>query len=80
MHGFALNVSGDLAPFEQITPCGIANVRMTSIQVESGMAPSLAAVAELAAKLAMVRIDDLSSAETVAGQRARVELLNLVAR
>ncbi len=36
MHGFALNVFGDLSPFDQITPCGIANVAMTSIEKESG--------------------------------------------
>lgn len=36
MHGFALNVSGDLSPFDHITPCGIANVAMTSIEKETG--------------------------------------------
>ena len=36
MHGFALNVCGDLAPFDQIVPCGIANVTMTSIEMETG--------------------------------------------
>ena len=36
MHGFALNVSGDLSPFDHIVPCGISNVRMTSIEIESG--------------------------------------------
>lgn len=36
MHGFALNVDGDLAPFSQITPCGIADVAMTSIAAERG--------------------------------------------
>jgi lipoyl(octanoyl) transferase len=36
MHGFALNVCGDLAPFDQITPCGIAGVSMTSLEKESG--------------------------------------------
>ena len=36
MHGFALNVSGDLSPFDLITPCGIANVAMTSIEKETG--------------------------------------------
>ena len=36
MHGFALNVCGDLAPFGQIVPCGIANVTMTSIEKETG--------------------------------------------
>ena len=36
MHGFALNVCGDLAPFREITPCGIAGVMMTSLEAESG--------------------------------------------
>jgi lipoyl(octanoyl) transferase len=36
MHGFALNVCGDLSPFEHITPCGISGVRMTSIVRETG--------------------------------------------
>lgn len=36
MHGFALNVSGDLAPFTVITPCGIAGVEMTSVSRQCG--------------------------------------------
>ncbi|MBA2242127.1 MAG: lipoyl(octanoyl) transferase LipB [Chthoniobacterales bacterium] len=36
MHGFALNVAGDLSGFDHIVPCGIANVAMTSIEKESG--------------------------------------------
>src|SRR5450432_510159 len=36
MHGFALNVCGDLSAFDHIAPCGIANVTMTSIEKESG--------------------------------------------
>jgi lipoyl(octanoyl) transferase len=36
MHGFALNVCGDLTPFDRIVPCGIANVTMTSIEKETG--------------------------------------------
>jgi len=36
MHGFALNVCGDLKPFGEITPCGIAGVTMTSLEKESG--------------------------------------------
>ncbi len=36
MHGFALNVCGDLAPFSEITPCGIAGVEMTSLSRECG--------------------------------------------
>jgi lipoyl(octanoyl) transferase len=37
-HGFALNVSTDLASFERIVPCGIAGVEMTSIEQELGEA------------------------------------------
>ena len=36
MHGFAINVCGDLAPFEHITPCGIGGVKMTSVSHEAG--------------------------------------------
>ena len=36
MHGFAINVSGDLSPFKEIIPCGISDVEMTSIHHESG--------------------------------------------
>lgn len=31
-HGFALNVNTDLSYFDMMVPCGIENVRMTSIQ------------------------------------------------
>ena len=34
MHGFALNVSGDLSEFEAIVPCGISGVTMTSLERE----------------------------------------------
>lgn len=35
MHGFGLNVSRDLSGYEAIVPCGIADVTMTSISLES---------------------------------------------
>ncbi len=31
MHGIAVNVSTDLSPFDLINPCGMADVRMTSL-------------------------------------------------
>jgi len=46
MHGFALNVCGDLAPFAAITPCGIAGVEMTSVARECGREISVREVAE----------------------------------
>jgi len=45
MHGFALNVCGDLSPFAQIVPCGISNVTMTSMEREIGKALSVIDVA-----------------------------------
>jgi lipoyl(octanoyl) transferase len=35
-HGFAVNVSNDLRPFEWVVPCGIEGVAMTSVQQETG--------------------------------------------
>jgi lipoyl(octanoyl) transferase len=34
MHGFALNVCGDLSPFNHIVPCGLQNVAITSMEKE----------------------------------------------
>ena len=46
MHGFALNVCGDLTPFHHITPCGIAGVEMTNLERESGKAVDVRSVAD----------------------------------
>jgi lipoyl(octanoyl) transferase len=35
-HGFALNVENDLRPFEWVVPCGLSDVRMTSVRGENG--------------------------------------------
>jgi lipoyl(octanoyl) transferase len=41
-HGFAVNVSNDLQPFEWIVPCGIEGCRMTSLTREHGAEQPLA--------------------------------------
>jgi lipoyl(octanoyl) transferase len=62
MHGFALNVCGDLSPFDRIVPCGINNVVMTSMEKETGRAFSVAGVAASLEKLVLQRIGDLRNA------------------
>ena len=59
MHGFALNVSGDLSPFDHIVPCGINNVAMTSMEKETGKVFRVADVARAVEKLALHRIKSL---------------------
>jgi lipoyl(octanoyl) transferase len=39
-HGFAVNVTNDLTPFTWIVPCGLSDVRMTSIAHELGHEPA----------------------------------------
>lgn len=70
MHGFALNVCGDLTPFEQIVPCGIANVTMTSIEKETGRDYSVVEVASRVEKIALRQIRELRSVEAVAAATA----------
>jgi lipoyl(octanoyl) transferase len=59
MHGFALNVRGDLSPFNHIVPCGINEVAMTSIEKETGKKFSVMEIGEAVEKLALDRIIDL---------------------
>jgi lipoyl(octanoyl) transferase len=70
MHGFALNVCGDLTPFEQIVPCGIANVAMTSIERETGRGCSVAEVASRVEKIALRQIRALRNVEVLAAASA----------
>ena len=63
MHGFALNVCGDLSPFNYIIPCGINNVSMTSMEKETGKAFSVVDVARIFEKLALDRIIHLRVAQ-----------------
>lgn len=59
MHGFALNVGGDLSPFRHIVPCGISDVTITSMEKEHGRPFSLIDVAADFEKLILRRIPDL---------------------
>ena len=63
MHGFALNVCGDLSPFDYIIPCGINDVAMTSMEKETGNTYSVVDVAKALEKLALDRIIDLRFAQ-----------------
>jgi lipoyl(octanoyl) transferase len=59
MHGLALNVCGDLTPFDDIVPCGIANVTMTSMERELSKPVSVADVAAVLERLVPRRLFDL---------------------
>ena len=63
MHGFALNVCGDLSPFNYIIPCGINGVAMTSMEKETGNTYSVVDVAKALEKLALDRIIALRIAQ-----------------
>lgn len=66
MHGFALNVHGDLSAFDAITPCGIAGVTMTSIEREKNEAISVADVAGRAGAIFSAQIARLRPAPATA--------------
>ena len=59
MHGFALNVCGDLSPFDHIVPCGIDNVAITSMEKEANRTFTVVEVARTLEKLALDSIVNL---------------------
>jgi lipoyl(octanoyl) transferase len=59
MHGFALNVCGDLSPFDHIVPCGINNVAITSMEKETKTSVTVADLAPMLEKLALDSIVSL---------------------
>ena len=59
MHGFALNVCGDLSPFDHIVPCGISNIAITSMEKEAKKSFTVAAVAPTLEKFALDSIVSL---------------------
>ncbi|MBC7563422.1 MAG: lipoyl(octanoyl) transferase LipB, partial [Gemmatimonadaceae bacterium] len=71
-HGFALNVNTDLSYFDLFTPCGIADVVMTSTQRELGAAaPSLKTMQGLTAAAFAATF----ALESVAASRADLDSL-----
>jgi lipoyl(octanoyl) transferase len=69
MHGFALNVCGDLSPFAEIVPCGIAGVKMTSMERETGRVISVVDVAAQFEKMVRARLADLWTDQAAAVSR-----------
>jgi lipoate-protein ligase B len=65
MHGFASTWAAT-SPFGAITPCGIANVTMTSIEQETGVNHPLESIADRMAQLARKRINHLAVSSVVA--------------
>ena len=65
MHGFALNVCGDLSPFDHIVPCGINDVAITSIEKETKKSFTVADVATAFEKIVSRRISDLRVAQAL---------------
>ncbi len=70
IHGFALNVTTDLAVFGGIVACGLPEVRMTSIEQQIGRAVPLEQVARRAAAH-LLAIFDRDSREVEAGELIR---------
>jgi lipoyl(octanoyl) transferase len=55
LHGFAINVCGPLEGFNHITPCGLAGVRMTSLEAEGAVPLTVEEAATLAGEIFAAR-------------------------
>jgi lipoyl(octanoyl) transferase len=65
MHGFALNVCGDLSPFDHIVPCGINNVSITSMEKEMKRSFAVAEVARAVERFALDKISELRTEDAL---------------
>lgn len=62
MHGFAINIlASSTAAFSSITPCGLAGVKMTSLEHESGLQIDFDAALQAAARLFKEMLPQLSA-------------------
>jgi lipoyl synthase len=74
-HGFALNVSPDLAMFSHIVPCGIRDRGVTSMAARLGTAPDMPAVVD-AVTAAFARHFDYDEIDFQATSRGRFGVAN----
>ena len=51
MHGFAINICGDLSAFNHITPCGLPGVEMTSLEAEGAQGVTVESCAHEVAEI-----------------------------
>ncbi len=51
LHGMAININNDLGIFDNIVPCGIEGVRITSVKNETGTAKSMVEVRQRLSRL-----------------------------
>ena len=51
MHGFAINICGDLSAFNHITPCGLPGVEMTSLEAEGAQGVTVESCAHQVAEI-----------------------------
>lgn len=69
-HGFALNVTTDLARFDGIVACGLPDARMVSVEALTGRRPPLPDVAAICARH-FARVFDRQPVETERTSRRR---------
>ena len=59
MHGMAINIQNDLSIFENIVPCGIDGVRMTSVKEETGVEHAMDEVKHIVTELCYKQWDGI---------------------
>ena len=57
MHGFALNVSTDTSYFRHIIPCGMPDLEISTVAVETGQSTSVVDCARVVADRLAVNMD-----------------------